>query len=62
MQSYCGTPIYMAPEVIRGKGEYDDKCDIWSLGMILYVMIYGSSYLQKLITKKTTLVEFSELV
>lgn len=45
MQSYCGTPIYMAPEVIRGRGEYDDKCDIWSLGMILYVMIYGSSYL-----------------
>lgn len=36
----CGTPYYTAPEVIVDK-KYNHACDIWSIGVILYVMIFG---------------------
>lgn len=37
--SIIGTPHYMAPEVINGKG-YNIQADYWSLGIIIYEMIY----------------------
>ena len=30
-----GTPLYLAPELCEGK-EYNNKCDVWALGAILY--------------------------
>jgi len=37
----CGSPMYMAPELFLSNRVYDDKIDIWSMGIILYKMHYG---------------------
>lgn len=34
----CGTPCYIAPEVLSGRG-YTEKCDIFSIGSIMFNMI-----------------------
>jgi len=40
MQTPCGTPGYIAPEVLL-MGGYDKACDIWSLGVIVYILLCG---------------------
>ena len=35
--TWCGSPLYMAPEVLMNK-EYNNKADLWSIGIMIYIM------------------------
>lgn len=41
MDLSLGTPMYMAPELIKDK-EYTEKVDVWALGCIVYILLTGS--------------------
>ena len=48
ISSCCGTPVYMAPEVLdREMRHYKKECDLWSMGCILFELWYCSFLLQK---------------
>ncbi|XP_018429202.1 PREDICTED: serine/threonine-protein kinase 33-like [Nanorana parkeri] len=40
LQTTCGTPVYMAPEIINAH-DYSQQCDIWSIGVIMYMLLCG---------------------
>lgn len=40
MNTLCGSPLYMAPELIIKK-EYNSQADLWSYGIIMYQLLFG---------------------
>jgi len=42
MLEQCGTPAYIAPELLRNRNGYTFNVDIWSAGVVLFAMLYGT--------------------
>lgn len=42
MYEQSGTPAYIAPEIIRDQGYTGFKADLWSAGVVLFAMLYGT--------------------
>ncbi|CAO3661870.1 unnamed protein product [Umbelopsis ramanniana] len=41
-RTICGTPNYMAPEILYGRNGHNQQADIWSLGILCYTMLVGT--------------------
>ncbi|XP_055343274.1 maternal embryonic leucine zipper kinase-like [Paramacrobiotus metropolitanus] len=42
LETSCGSPSYVAPELIANKPYLGDKADVWSLGILLYALLAGT--------------------
>lgn len=38
---FCGTPSYMAPEIVKKQEYYGKPSDVWALGILLFAMLFG---------------------
>ncbi|XP_026846917.1 mucin-5AC isoform X2 [Drosophila persimilis] len=40
--TFCGSPLYASPEIVEGTPYQGPEVDCWSLGVLLYTLVYGS--------------------
>lgn len=54
MRTMCGTPLYVAPEVLlaEGKKSYSSQVDIWSLGVILFIWLVANLCFDNIFSQK----------
>ena len=52
-RSLCGTPNYMAPEILEGKTGHSFEVDIWSIGIIIYILLIGKPPFETTSAKET---------
>ena len=52
LHSFCGTPDYIAPEIVEGK-PYTSKVDWWSLGILIYEMVFKAPPFYSVNPKRT---------
>ena len=67
VETLCGTPLYMAPEIMK-KQKYTVKSDLWSIGIIMYQMLFGRrpydannifDLMNKIENKKLNLIDYN---
>ncbi|XP_078679023.1 NUAK family SNF1-like kinase 1 [Branchiostoma floridae x Branchiostoma belcheri] len=42
LKTFCGSPLYASPEIVNGKPYHGPEVDCWSLGVVLYALVYGT--------------------
>lgn len=42
LKTFCGSPLYASPEIVNGQPYNGPEVDCWSLGVILYTLVYGA--------------------
>jgi len=42
LRTFCGSPLYASPEIVQGSPYEGPEVDCWSLGVLLYTLVYGA--------------------
>lgn len=42
LNTFCGSPLYASPEIVKGTPYQGPEVDCWSLGVLLYTLVYGA--------------------